>query len=91
MTKITLDLDVPDDLAARVADLPISTVNRYAVAALRDAADTTDEEADDVWTEDEKRAVYASLAISFAEADAGQDIPAEEVFALLDARTAQSK
>lgn len=45
MTKLTLALDVPDDLAARLADLPAerldaarADVNRYAVATLTQAA-----------------------------------------------------
>jgi len=96
MTKLTLDLDVSDDLAARLADLPKEEINRYAVAALEkvvEEADETDNADDDEFdevdytvTEAEKAVIYPSLAISFAQADAGLNIPAEEVFARLKAR-----
>jgi len=98
MTKITLNLDLPDDLAARVAALPAGTVNRYAVAALQKAADTEgglDDEENYAWSDDEQKVVYAGLAEAFADIDAGRVVPAEAVFSRLqeriEARRTQAK
>ncbi len=90
---MTLTIEVPDDLAARLADLPAerqdaarADANRYAVASLAQAVENGDDLAP--MTADEKADVYSSLAVSFAEADAGLLIPGDEVFARLEAKQA---
>jgi predicted transcriptional regulator len=76
----TITLEVPDKLADRLETLP---EGERLAALLGEDADI------EPMTPEEKAAVYESLALSFADADAGRTVPAEEVFAGLRARHAE--
>lgn len=79
MTAITLEL--PDELAARLAALPDAERNEFATAALADAF------TDDELTPDDLAAIGAGLAAL----DAGHVTPGPVAFAEMDAHLNELK
>ena len=97
MTAITLNL--PDDLAARLAELPDDTRSEFATAALAGALvhlvaiagpDLGTKPArtspDDELTVEETRQIAQGVALSLAAEAVGKFRPAAEAFAAVDAR-----
>lgn len=83
MTPFTLTLNLPDDLARRLAALPAEEVNAFAVAALSDFV--SDDEEDDEEGEQDLDLI-AALRRGLAEADAGNLLTLEEAQANFDAK-----
>lgn len=90
MTPFTLDL--PDELAARLAELPKSEVNRFAVIALTDLVNGTshiheDDPALDVYPELDDETI-AAIEEALNDVEAGRTIPFEQVRAEWEAEKA---
>jgi predicted transcriptional regulator len=82
---MTITLDLPDDLAARLATRP--DVNQFAAAALADALDAEEDEGADYDLEAAVKAIRRGLA----EADAGRGRPLDEFIAeRMEARRQQT-
>jgi predicted transcriptional regulator len=94
-----LMIEVPDDIAALLraaAEEKGEDVNRYAIAALRDALDGTASPEDfdsHAWwaglTDEQRQEEIARTAQSLADSDAGRVSPAADVYARLRARYAK--
>jgi predicted transcriptional regulator len=82
MTPFILTLNLPEDLARRLAALPAEEVNAFAVAALSDLV--SDEEEDKEGEPDPD--LIAALRRGLAEADAGNLLTLEEAQANFDAK-----
>jgi predicted transcriptional regulator len=73
----TLTIEIPDELAARIARLPLETRNNFAVAAIEAALFQEDDYTD----EDD-----AAIAAGIEDVKAGRIRPAEEFFQEFAAR-----
>jgi predicted transcriptional regulator len=91
---MTITIELPDDLAARLAaaGIPAEDASRYAVATLLEVAERAKTDADEVrawWdslTSDEQEEEKAKTRESLAAADAGRSSPAAEVYARIRAK-----
>jgi len=82
---MTITLDLPEDLAAALSDVPEADRNRYAVALMRAGWWQSE---DDGAEEEEgqtplSQAELDSIGRGLAEADAGKGLPGESVLAEL--------
>jgi predicted transcriptional regulator len=93
MTPFTLTLNLPDELAARLAALPAERVNAYAVAALSELAADEGEAAlpadfvnTDTVSAEEAAYLAPGIRRGLQAAAEGRERPAEEAFADFEAR-----
>jgi predicted transcriptional regulator len=75
----TLTIKIPDELATRIAKIPLETVNYFAVSGIE--AGLNDEEREEYTEED-----YAEIGAALEDVEAGRMQPAEAFFQEFAAR-----